>query len=673
MTKPAAGKHSSGRWHARLRAWAPVIGLTALAAALRFSALTDIPPGLYHDEAFNGLDALGILDGGHGIYFAANRGREPLFIYLIAVTVGALGRTPGALRLAAAICGTLTVPLTYLAARTWYDERIAFYSSAILATTYWHVQLSRVGFRAITLPLVIALAVWVVGRAIQTNRGRTWLLGGVLYGLAFYTYVAARFTPVALLGFAVYLIIIGEHRRLWPGAAYFIGGALATLLPLGAYTLTHWDVVMGRPGQVSVFNPLIHGGDVLGTLGRQLVSTLGMFFVRGDTIPRHNLPGRPVFDPLIGGAMIFGTGLAIVRARRRDLGSAMTLIWVGMMLAPTWLAEDAPHFLRAVGILPLLVVLPALGLDALRSWLQERRRHLWSWVAVTGVLLISLGVTTWDYFGRYPGRLDTHYAFEQAAATMSAEINTFLGSGWEGDGIAAPREAPTDDRRVYVDRRLWDEWSSIAFLIPTTERVTVFSPHDPPSPRGPAMLVIWPHDGIEAFARALPRNSRIEAYGGPQTQGDLEQTPYTAYVAYVIAPADPDLTRYTARFDEEMALVSYAITRSDRLWHLELEWMAWKPLEDDYTVSASLFDGGRSVAQDDAEPGYGYYPTRMWRPGDLVVSSHTLQPPGRELIDPSLMIGVYIWPTMEQLEGYDCDGTPLGQQISLPAAESPLR
>jgi len=69
--------------------------VTALAAALRFFALGEIPPGLYHDEAFNGLDALRVLAGHWPVYFAANRGREPLFIYLIAATVGLLGIEDG--------------------------------------------------------------------------------------------------------------------------------------------------------------------------------------------------------------------------------------------------------------------------------------------------------------------------------------------------------------------------------------------------------------------------------------------------------------------------------------------------------------------------------------------------------------------------------------------------
>ena len=79
----------------------PLLLVIAMATALRFWALGTIPPGLYHDEAFNGLDALGVLEGERPVFFEANNGREPLFIYLVALSVAALGRSPGAIRIVA--------------------------------------------------------------------------------------------------------------------------------------------------------------------------------------------------------------------------------------------------------------------------------------------------------------------------------------------------------------------------------------------------------------------------------------------------------------------------------------------------------------------------------------------------------------------------------------------
>ena len=198
MTDPAGSETPSGRWRQWAQDWAPIVGLTALAAALRFLLLSHLPPGLYHDEAFNGLDAVSLLQGNHAVYFPANQGREPVFIYLVAATVRVLGRSPGAVRLAAAICGTLTVPATYAVGRVWFNRRVGLLSGATLATMYWHVHLSRIGFRAVALPLVIALMLFAAGWAYRSRRRGAWAVTGLLYGATFYTYLAARFTPAEI-------------------------------------------------------------------------------------------------------------------------------------------------------------------------------------------------------------------------------------------------------------------------------------------------------------------------------------------------------------------------------------------------------------------------------------------------------------------------------------------
>ncbi len=687
MKSSAGGEFLPDRWRHGLRELALVAGVTALAAVLRIFALGEIPPGLYHDEAFNGLDALGVLQGQWPIYFAANRGREPLFIYLVAATVNLLGRTPGALRLAAAVCGTLTIPATYLMVRAWFDHRLtsrsprerqnpdrgiesnrrlALLSAAVLAITFWHIRLSRVGFRAVTLSLSLALVLWLGARAARSRRRRDWLLTGLLYGFSFYTYLPVRVTPFILAAFAVYLLFTGQGEKPWSEVICFVVGTLVTLAPLAIYAVGHWDVVMGRPGQASVFNPLINGGDLWGTLGRQLIGTLGMFFVRGDVIPRHNLPGRPVFDPLMGAAMVWGLVQAVLRARRREAASVLALLWVGLMLVPTWLAEDAPHFLRAVGVLPLLVIFPALGLDAALTWLEQRVRRGWAIALVCAILVVSLATTVRDYFVRYGTDPRTAYAFEKAATELAAEVNRFTGVGWDGSGLAASVSESRSERQVYVDSRLWDEWAAIPFLVPENERVIKFLPDTSPVLTGTTLLLIWPYDGVERYLAPLPGNVRIEAHTGPLAQGDLETAPYPAYVAYTIALGVGPSADYVARFGDQIALVDYTVESGAQKWTVQLEWEALASPLENYTVFVHLYDGERLVDQDDGEPAEGYHPTSLWRSGDTIVDTHVLESPGEWMREPRLVVGFYTWPTMERLEVVTPSGESLGDELVVP-------
>jgi 4-amino-4-deoxy-L-arabinose transferase-like glycosyltransferase len=651
----------------RAKEWAPVIGTTALAAALRLFALREIPLGLYRDEAFNGLDALKVLAGQWPIYFAANHGREPLFIYLIAATVGLLGRTPGALRLAAAMCGTLTIPITYLMIRAWFNRRVGLLSAVILAITLWHVHLSRVGFRAVTLPLTTALALWLGARAYRSRRRRDWLLAGLVYGLCFYAYLPIRLTPIALAIFALYLLCTGRGGRLWPGAVWFAVSSMVTLTPLAIYAVGHWDVVISRPGQVSAFNPLVSGGDLWETLGRQLLDTLGMFFVQGDTIPRHNLPGRPAFDPLMGIAMVLGLGRVALNARWKA-SYVFALVWVGLMLVPTWLSEDAPHFLRAVGVLPLVTIFPALGLDAAMTWMGECR---WAVVATCMVLAISLGLTAWDYFVRYAGDLQTGYAFESAAVELAAEANRFTGIGWDGNGLTAQGDSPRSGRRVYIDDRLWNEWEAVPFLVPESASVAILSVAAssslPPVGGGQeggeaTLILLWPYEGLGCYQEFLPLNARIEAHGGPLTRGDLEETPYEAYVAFAATPV-VEPTEHLVYLGDRIALIGCAVDVGEQTWQVRLEWEALSPIEQNYTVFVHLRDGEQVIAQHDGEPATGHYPTSLWRSGDVVVDTHVLELPEDWDDEAQIVVGLYTWPSLEKLKATTPNGESLGDEV----------
>ncbi|HHN94065.1 MAG TPA: phospholipid carrier-dependent glycosyltransferase, partial [Anaerolineae bacterium] len=399
----------------RATLWA-MVAVLLLAAALRLAEFGRLPPGLYHDEAYHGLDAATVLAGDRPLYFPANNGREPLFIYLVAGAVGVLGRSPFALRLPALFAGLLTVAATGALGNALFSRRVGVLAAAVLAVTLWHVHLSRIGFRAVLLPLFTALTLWQGARAGLPHRRRAItgaLLAGLFYGLTFYTYTAARFTPVAL---AVYAALLARRRRsLTVRAAPLlaaVAAALLTLLPLAVYTVLHPQEVLGRPGQVFVWNAAISHGDPWGLLAHNLLATLGMFFWRGDRIWRHNVPWRPVFDPLLGLMFLLGLLVALRRARRSP-AALLLIVWTAVMSLPTVLAEDAPHFLRAVGLLPLIALLPALGLDWVMGWAggggADTRSVLTRVGIVAFVLLVGLLSTAWAYFGDYARNPMTGY------------------------------------------------------------------------------------------------------------------------------------------------------------------------------------------------------------------------------------------------------------------------
>ena len=240
-----------------------VLLVTCLGAALRLVAFGSVPSGLYQDEAFNGLDSLQVLEGERPLYFSANNGREPLFIYLASLSIAGLGRTPAAVRLPAALLGTLTIPILAALGAFLFDRRVGLISAAIMAVSFWPMHLSRVAFRAVGLPLFIALAL-VAGWGGVKRHSRWWLLlGGLSYGLGFYTYLPIYFTPLVFGLFALYLWLMGRQVKLRFAIPWFLIGTAVGLAPLLLTFLADPSLLWGRiASQVSIFYPVINHGDL---------------------------------------------------------------------------------------------------------------------------------------------------------------------------------------------------------------------------------------------------------------------------------------------------------------------------------------------------------------------------------------------------------------------------
>ncbi len=458
--------------------WALLI-LIIVAAGLRFWQLDILPPGLFYDEAYNGLDANRVLAGvSRPLFFAGNNGREPLFIYLQSLSVALFGATPLALRMTSAVIGVVTVPVIYFAARIilpvsasasarpLIDAKLvswlALVAAAGMAVSYWHLSLSRVGFRVILLVPVSALAIAFFWRAWTRMRWRDYLWSGIWFGVAFYTYTAARVLPFVVIFFM--LIELAIHlvsrrfsddavRVLWKQRlkGLLLLGIIAGLIALPLMWMIFQDptILASRTGDVNIFS--VSQQEMAGTpaerLLNNLVATARNFYDQGDLNQRHNLPGRPVNDPWL--AILFTLGWVSAVWRVRLARNRLLLIWLAVMLMPTVLSTEAPHTLRSAGALPAVAMFYALGGETIYLvWIHLRKRRsgkplqpasaesaelhsaaprAWKALLMLVLLLIvavSGGATVTDYFHRWATSPYLGYSFEthlQLAAQQAVD------------------------------------------------------------------------------------------------------------------------------------------------------------------------------------------------------------------------------------------------------------
>ncbi len=632
-----------------------VMLVTCLGAALRLAAIGSVPVGLYQDEAYNGLDALRVLSGTHPLYFTANNGREPLFIYLASASIAGLGRTVAAVRLPAALLGTLTIPAIAALGSVLFNRRVGLLAATLVAITFWPLHLSRIAFRAVGLPLFIALALaagWHGAR--RGNRG--WILaGGVLYGLGFYTYLPIYFTPLILALFAIYLWATGHRARLRRSAPWFVAGAALSVAPLALTTLTDPSLLLARMGQVSIVESAANQGELWGTLFRQIGRGLGMFFLQGDMIPRHNLPGRPVFDWLIAPFLLIGVIWAGWNWRRP--AAAMTLLWTLLMLGPTVLAENAPHYLRAVGVLPVVFLLPAVGLEQGERWLARSvppARTKIAPLAMTGLLLAaSLATTLRDYYGRYAADPLTAYAFQHAAVELAEEINNYAGPVWASDRFAG-------------------KWETIPYLAGDRDVHWLAEGELPQITDAPAALFLWPYEPVAPQIAALPVGITVQGTIGPLVKGDLEPAAYPLYWAYRLEPAPQFQESPLAHFEDnirlEMAIVADQTTSAgDAVLPVTLYWTAEESPGAEYVAFVHLVGATGIVAQDDSVPATGTLPTSWWRPGIWIADVHQVPMPSTHSREEcEVVVGLYRSDNQERLVVLDPAGRPIDDAVILP-------
>jgi hypothetical protein len=517
----------------------------------------------------------------------------------------------------------------------------------VTAFTFWPLALSHIGLRAGSLPLAAALSLAAATwgwRAPRDSRRRVALLAlaGALFGLAFYTYLAARFLTAALLAFLFFWYI--ARRTSFPNRrelAAFGLPAVLVALPLALDAIWQPEILFSRVGDVSILSPTINHGHPWGTLINNILAGLGMFFVRGDMIARHNIPGRPVFDPLMALAFVAGVGLAGAAALRgRRLAPALLLAWTGTMLLPTILAEDTPHFLRAVGVLPAIFLFPALALDGL--WLRARQRARWALPAlIVAALTGSAAWTAADFFGRYASSPDTAYLYQTAAAELAQTANGYLGGG--------------AGRQVYLDRRFWDGFASVRFLLPVQPGLRLYSEGQRLSAASGSVAVIaWPYEDVRGALQALPAGDLIRAEPGPLYRGDLEKTAYPLYTLYTAEPSCPaalcpgqPLAVYGGAFE----LLSAAAQRGPAGISLQLVWRATRPDGAAHQVFVQAWSSGQTpalaagasvVAQADGPLGTALYPSEWWRPNETVLETRTLRAPAAgELTGVLIRVGLY--------------------------------
>lgn len=390
------------------------LGIFILAAFFRLFLVNQMPGGLFPDEAANGLDINSMQQGQLQPFYERGNGREALFFYMLWGSVEIFGKTPFAHHLVSGLVGLLTVVVTFFLTRRLIllaDENgnkdranwIALLAMLFVATSSWHIVLSRTAFRANLIPLFASLTFYflVATVQVQSRAKRYWLalLTGATFALGFYTYIAYRILAPVVIIVAIWPLLVDlfNKPRFVQIKKYFAPTLLATLAfvvviaPLANYFYTHPGSFVGRSGQVSVFNPELNQGDLVGTLAQVTGWSIRAYFWQGDLNWRHNISGESFLSIIISPFFALGLILVLVLAVRyafmprkhhSDWIYFLLAGWFTSMLLPVIsTAEGIPHGLRSIGTIPVVFIIAALGLDFVMQYVHKISDHYWPLIA----------------------------------------------------------------------------------------------------------------------------------------------------------------------------------------------------------------------------------------------------------------------------------------------------
>lgn len=411
-----------------------LLGIVALAFALRIYKVTDIPPALSWDEVSIGYNAYSILKTGRDEHnrflpvdaFAAfGDYKPPLAIYLTVPAVAAFGLTELSVRLPSVIFGTLTVLVTYfLIAELFYlkswSSAIALLGSFLLAISPWHLQLSRAGFEANIATFFVACGMWFLYRARRDSR--FWIVCWIPFVASTYTFNSSRyFWPLFAFGYVLANVKLVRNQLKYVAVGIVLG--ILLLAPIAPHLLSKEARL--RFTEVNIFNdyPLVFtannritqdgGGWWAKILHNRRVAFArsfaihfldhfqpGFLFIRGDGNPKFSIQDvgqlylieAPFL--VIGVLGLFETFPAV---------AWFLLWWIVAAIAPASVARETPHALRIENSLPVWQIFTAYGL-----WQIMAARKKLGRAVIVGIIVVLYAGNFFYYLHNYY----SHYAKE---------------------------------------------------------------------------------------------------------------------------------------------------------------------------------------------------------------------------------------------------------------------
>jgi len=636
---------ANGEW--RMAEWVVLALILLVAGFLRLYRLDAVPPGLTHDEADTGYFVASVYHGAPSqVKTPYGYAYQPFTMYSGVLFMALAGPNDLALRLHSVFFGMILLLFTYLWTRRLFGAAVGLGSAALVAVSFWTVCDSRFALNSGPAPALFTGAVYFLWRAMD-DRGEkrhwwAWGLFVLLLGGSLYTYEAALAAAAAFGLLFPYLAYVDRPRfrrhGLWFASALVAVGLLAAphLLDPAAWGRTN---TLSNPVQAAAqgnFGPVLSN----------VLSTLGTFSVSGDSFVTYNLPGRPIFDPIV--SVFFYGGIVLCIRRWRNPAYAFILMWVTMGIVPSLLLGEWTSTLHSKAAEAPILALPALCAVEVGRFAAVRFGRHWARAFAVGCVIwlsVVTASTGYDYFVRWGQAPETRAAYFHNLTAITDYLENTEYSGIVALSSPFP-DLPLDP--FIADMRLhrrdlalrWFDARRALVLPDATRSLLIVPPNTPLDPYFVERL------SLRRVERVYLRADDVDPYFDV-----FEWNPTAALARFLAAPtqavtSEGETLRPPVNFGNAVELLTYTLPASTVVpggtMTLTTVWRVLDPAAlgpspvHSYGRAAVLFThvldaSEATIGQEDRLDA----PAWNWQAGDAFVQLHHFQ------IDTSASPGLY--------------------------------
>ncbi len=401
--------------------WLTLFILILVSIAVIFFKFNTIPENLTFDEVEFAKLALSLDKLPYTPYSEMATGHSTLYFYILLQSFKIFGVGNFALRFPAAFFGVAGVLIFYLLmTRVFKKNHLLVFTLAILfVTSRWYFNFARFSFEATFLLFLELTSMFILLNPKKTVLSLT--ISSLFAGLAFNSYTPGRFFFVVPLIY-IFFVYLNNKRELIKSTLAFVLPFIIVILPLTIYLVSHQD---SRVDKLFFWknHEMTLTEKVSGTI-QNIGSVSSMFVYKGDMSGKHNYPGKPALNPLIG--LLFIVGLAISLKNLKNLNNKVFLTYFFISLLPSLMIYpwENPNMLRTFTAIPSVIYFSGVALTTI----FEKKKYL-PYFMVT-IILLTVGSATYElrtyfiYQARvFPSAFETRPSLEESLEHINFKYN----------------------------------------------------------------------------------------------------------------------------------------------------------------------------------------------------------------------------------------------------------